>query len=112
MDTSKYILVKYLTGLVDPVLDGRYDPRHARLDDPYHRGTIECSLPIAVWGLLQVKMRSYLAIMQTIASYGGDADTNCAICGILLGTCVSRAQLPADYKLMNIKMIIGIIDGR
>jgi ADP-ribosylglycohydrolase len=111
MDTSKISLIKYLDDLIRPVLDGSYHPRHAHLDDPYHRGSIGCSLTVALWGLLQVKLCSYLTIIQSIASYGGDADTNCAICGILLGACISRAQLPSDYRLMNIKMITDIIHG-
>jgi ADP-ribosylglycohydrolase len=112
--TDQYIgdTGRFLHDLLTPVLNGTYNPKYAGLDDPYYRGTINCSLPVAIWGLLNIKTKSYLTIIRTIAEQGGDADTNCAICGILLGTCISRSQLPDDCSNLNIKMLNDIINGK
>jgi ADP-ribosylglycohydrolase len=95
----------YLCTLISPVIDGRYDPGCANVDDPYERGSIECTLPIAVWGLLQIRHRDFFCIIRYIASLGGDADTNCAVCGVLIGTVLPMTCLPDDYKELEINII-------
>lgn len=113
-NTKKYVSTDshcYLSSLLEPVINGDYDPQNIEIDHPYYRGTIDCSLPIAVWGLLQVTNKSYTSIINVIAKFGGDADTNCAICGILLGSFFGAGDLPSDYRKLNIKMISEIIYG-
>lgn len=65
------------------------------LDDAEKIGyTFKC-MGVAFWALFQ--KGSFKDIIRRIATEGGDADTNCAVAGALLGAKLGYAGLPADW---------------
>ncbi|KAL1519132.1 hypothetical protein AB1Y20_003395 [Prymnesium parvum] len=76
----------------------RHDPQSLRdleLDDPHKLGyTFKC-LGSGVWALNSET--SFESTMRQIVSEGGDADTNCAVAGALLGCRLGFSQLPSNW---------------
>jgi ADP-ribosylglycohydrolase len=105
LNDKQYI---YLAGLVEPVINDKYNPYDTQIDHPYHRGEIDCTLPLALWSILRIKYQGFFNIIRQIAKFGGDTDTNCAVAGVLLGACLNYSSLPSDYKQMDIKKLCNI----
>lgn len=66
-----------------------------KLDDPLAIGyTLKC-LAAGLFGLRSTS--SFADTLQHIARQGGDADTNGAVCGALLGAKIGYRALPAEW---------------
>ena len=66
-----------------------------RLDDPDTRGYTLRTLAAGLWAYnFGTDFRSAI---QTLIAAGGDADTNCAVAGALLGSRLGYAALPEDW---------------
>lgn len=68
------------------------------LDDPSAIGyTLKC-MASGLWGLRAVCAgESFASSITRLAREGGDADTNGAVCGALMGARLGYARLPADW---------------
>ena len=89
---------EYIAGLLTPVYNGTYNPRAIDFNDPNIRGNIETALPLAIWSLTRfVGGWTFESVVNSITMFGGDADTNAAIFGVLAGAYRGRVfkfQLP------------------
>jgi ADP-ribosyl-[dinitrogen reductase] hydrolase len=84
----------------------RDDLRAADADDPdvygdalhlhRHAGFVRVAFRLAFWHLLHTD--SLEAALVDVANRGGDADTNCAIVGALLGAVVGEQGIPAAWR--------------
>lgn len=74
-----------------------YQPKieKLRLDAPDTRGYTLRTLAAGLWAYnFGTDFRSAI---QTLIAAGGDTDTNCAVAGALLGSCLGYAALPEDW---------------
>ena len=67
----------------------------AALDEPRSIGYTYKCLGAGLWGLQSEA--SFATTLQTLVAAGGDADTNGAVCGALLGCRLGWSQLPQEW---------------
>ena len=60
-------------------------------------GWVRVAFHNAIWHLSQGQQTFEAALIET-ASHGGDADTNAAICGALLGALMGRSEIPDRWR--------------
>jgi ADP-ribosylglycohydrolase len=69
-----------------------------KLDEPQKIGYTYKCLGAGIWAIRQYPQKSFRQIISEITREGGDADTNCAVAGGLLGALIGYDDLPEDWK--------------
>lgn len=66
------------------------------LDVLGHQGFVRIAFRLAFWELLH--RRSFAEALLDVANRGGDADTNCAVAGALLGAFHGASGIPTEWR--------------
>lgn len=59
-------------------------------------GYVVDSVPLAIAGANMINHSSVASIFEELIEIGGDTDTNCSMCGQILGTLIGKDNLPKD----------------
>lgn len=98
----------YIFEILTPVVTGVYDPKLIDFNEPTIRGNVETALPLAIWGLVRLTRGFVFSmIVDDIAMFGGDADTNAAIFGVLAGAYQGRSY---KFQLPLLKAVIAEVE--